>query len=360
VETSWQAIAQRCVYGLQVQPGELVQVRALVDRLDVIQEMLLAVELAGATPLLELVPPAYLEKLVAEADPAYLEKWDNYRLGFMGQYDRILVLQGEPANFASLPVQGLNLWRKAQDRLGELEETRRLPFLLVAVPTATLAGQLSLSLENLDEIIKPALAVSPAELREQIRRVLAIAENGREMTVTSGDGHELHLKLADDRPWLNDDGLIDEPDRARGAIVSNLPAGSVYTTVLEEATQGSIRLPKCRGIEDVVLQFEKGRVIEVSTKYREDAEAINKWLDSFSGEPRRVSHIGIGLNPYLHEFLDWTLVDEHLQGYLFLALGENRYMGGQNESALNVDFTIPGVTLAVDGRTIVEAGKIAG
>lgn len=357
MEISWQAIAQRCVYGLQVQPGELVQVRALVDRLDVIQEMLLAVELAGATPLLELVPPAYLEKLVAKADASYLGTWDKHRLDLMGQYDRILVLQGEPPKFEAMPVYELNLLRQAQNRLGELEEERRLPFLLVAIPTAGMAGQLSLALENLDEIIMPALAATPAELQQQIQGVLSKAEGGREMIVRSGDGCELHLKLAD-RPWLSDDGLIDEPDRARGAIVSNLPGGSIYTTVLESATEGSIWLPKCRGVKDAILQFEQGRVTKIYAGKSEEVDRLNKWLDGFRGEPRRISHIGIGLNPYLHKFLDWTLVDEHMHGYLFLALGENRYMGGQNESSLNVDFTMPGVTLAVDNRVIVEAGKL--
>jgi leucyl aminopeptidase (aminopeptidase T) len=275
----------------------------------------------------------------------------------MGQYDRILVLQGEPPKFGEIPTKKLELWRAAGDRLGDLEESRRLPFLLVAIPTATLAGERSLALEQLDGLLLPALAATPAELHAQIRAVLAKAEGGHEMTVRSGKDCELRLKLTD-RPWLSDDGLIDEPDRVRGAIVSNLPAGSVYTTVLEEATAGKIWLPECRGVKDVVLRFEQGRIIEIVTGEAEDADRLNKWLDGYTGEPRRVSHIGIGLNPFLHEALDWTLVDEHLHGHLFLALGENRYMGGENASSLNIDFTIPAISLQVDGRAIVEAGRV--
>lgn len=357
VETGWQAIAQRCVYGLQVQPGELIQVRALIDRLDVIQEVLLAIELAGATPLLELVPPPYLEKLVAGASESYLETWDKFRLGWMGQYDRILVLQGEVPKFGDMPPEKLNLWRAAGNRLGEVEEARRLPFLLVAIPTAALAGERNLTLDELDRVLMPALVASPTVLQEQIGAVLAKAEGGREITILSGEGYELRLQLAD-RPWLSDDGLIDEPDRARGAIVSNLPAGSIYTTVLEEATEGKIWLPECRGVKDVVLRFEQGRINEIITEHPEDGQKLNGWLDNYSGEPRRVSHIGIGLNPFLHKSLDWTLVDEHLYGNLFLALGENRYMGGQNAASLNVDFTIPGVTLKIGGWAIVENGRV--
>ena len=71
-----------------------------------------------------------------------------------------------------------------------------------------------------------------------------------------------------------------------------------------------------------------------------------------------MSHIGIGLNPYLHHPTGWTIVDEHIHGAVFIALGENRYMGGQNESSLNVDYALGGVSLEVDGRTIVSQGKV--
>lgn len=355
---AWQKIAQRVVRGLQVQPGEFIQVRSLMDRLDVLQELLLAVELAGATPLAEILPPAYLERLMAGASPDYLANWDKHRTGLMEKFDRILVLEGEYPNFAGMPADALKNWRGASHRVGEVEESRKLPFLLMAVPTAARAAGLGISLEELEEKTLAALAASPEELQAQIQKVLGKAEGGTVMTVNSGPNgqYELRLKLGNNRPWLSDDGLIDAADRERGAIVSNLPAGSIYTTVLEGETEGSIWLPVVQQVKDVVLHFQLGRVIKVEAG--EDTAHIDRWLDSHSGEPRRVSHIGIGLNPFLKEVLNWTLVDEHLYGYLFLALGENRYMGGQNESSLNVDYTVPGITLKVDGRTIVEDGKV--
>ena len=45
-------------------------------------------------------------------------------------------------------------------------------------------------------------------------------------------------------------------------------------------------------------------------------------------------------------------------GYLFISLGENRYMGGRNESSLNVDDALPGATLVVDDRVVVREGKL--
>ena len=55
----------------------------------------------------------------------------------------------------------------------------------------------------------------------------------------------------------------------------------------------------------------------------------------------------------------WTLVGERLHGSLFVALGENRYLGGENASSLSVDFAVPGATLLVDDRIVDDAGVVA-
>ena len=43
---------------------------------------------------------------------------------------------------------------------------------------------------------------------------------------------------------------------------------------------------------------------------------------------------------------------------MFIAFGENRYMGGQNESSLNVDYIVPEPTIISGDRAIVEAGRL--
>src|SRR5690348_12815659 len=123
----WPRIARRAVAGLGVQPGELVQVRDQAGRLDVLVEMLLAVERAGATPCLEIEPPAYIRRLLTEVDPARLAGWDRHRGDLMGRIDRVLVLSGPDLDLASAPPEALAAWRAARHRIGIVEEARRLP-----------------------------------------------------------------------------------------------------------------------------------------------------------------------------------------------------------------------------------------
>ncbi len=351
----WREVADRAVYGLGVRAGELVQLRDHSGRWDVVVEMLLAIERAGATPLPEFTPPAYLKRLLSEAPISYLLNWDEYRLRWMTEVDRVLVLQGGGLDVETLDPDALDAWSSAVQRLTDLEEERRLPYMLVAVPTPERARSLGMSLSRLERYVLPALLVSVEELRDLLDRVLAVVTGARRLTICSGHGLELHLDRGT-RRWLGDDGRVDEGDRLEGAITSNLPAGALYTTVIEHRTEGQVFIPRAAGAEEVILTFRGGEIVRVDAA--KGADLLENLLSRHTGDCRRVGHVGIGLNPALKHPIGWTVVDEHVYGALFLSLGENRYMGGENESSLNVDFALPGATLLADGHPVVAGGKL--
>lgn len=352
----WKKIAGRMVQGLNVQPGELIDIRDGCGDPEILMETALAVERAGATPLVQLFSPKYIERLWQEVPLPFLEKWDTHRLQWMHKVDRVLVLGGARADPGSGAPGALAAWDRAQYRLGLIEEARRLPYLVAALPDTKRAEQLGLSVNVLKEILLPALEVSISELQVETARILAQVSQAREIVITTGENYRLYLEHGE-REWLVDDGLIDEIDRQKGAVVSNLPAGSVYTTVLEEKTCGDLWLPQVGPARQVLLHFSGGRIRLI--KAASGADLLEAELDRHSGEPRRISHIGLGLNPRLRQPAGWVIVDEHVHGAVFLALGENRYMGGLNESSLNADYLLEAASLAVDGLVVVSRGSVA-
>ena len=56
--------------------------------------------------------------------------------------------------------------------------------------------------------------------------------------------------------------------------------------------------------------------------------------------------------------IGWVLIDEHCHGAIFIAFGENHYLGGENESSLNIDFTIRNADLLVGEKAIVTRGRV--
>lgn len=355
MEKHWADIAVQAVAGLGVEVGEVVLLRDGAGRPEVLTEFLLAVEQRGATPYLELVTPAYLMRLLKTVPPHYLEQWDQHRLPWVQRADRLLVLEGMKLDTASIAPEALAAWSEATGRLGAIDEQRQVPYLLVAIPTTEQAVAMGCSVLVLEEQLLPALAIDSTSLRHVIDSVRSVVAGARTMTVNSGDGCVLRLTLGN-RPWLDDDGVIGQDDRERNTqIVMNLPAGVLYTTVLEEETDGQLRLPSRHGSESTTLRFEQGQVVAIEG---DQASSLQAMFERHSGDARRISHIGIGLNPALPRPLGWPLVDIHAYGQCLIAFGENRYLGGTNASSLNVDFALPGATLAVDRRVIVQAGRL--
>ncbi|MBA3531464.1 MAG: hypothetical protein H0T73_06030, partial [Ardenticatenales bacterium] len=60
---SWSSIAARIVQGVGVQPGDLILVRDQAGRIEVLEEILLAIEAAGAVPLPQWMDPSYMTRL---------------------------------------------------------------------------------------------------------------------------------------------------------------------------------------------------------------------------------------------------------------------------------------------------------
>jgi len=348
-------VADRAIECLGVQPGELIQIREHSGRFDVLTEMALAVERAGATPLPELTPPEYLTRLLNEASRGYLAAWDRHRAEWMKQVDRVLVLDGPGPDSAAVPQWALHVWADATRRLTQIEDERRLPYVLVAVPTAQWATELAQPERVLERHVLPALAASPQELGKETRRVLARVEGAETLILRTADHSELRMRLSG-RRWLYDDGMIDAEDRAANAHVSNLPAGSIYTTVVECTPVGELWLARAMGAVDVRLTFEHGRIVDVAAG--SGRARVLDLLGRHTGNADRISHVGVGLNPHLQSFVGWPLVDEHVHGAVFIALGENRYLGGENASSLNMDFALPNATLLCDDRVIVENGHV--
>lgn len=353
--SGWSEISDRAVRGLGVKPRELVQVREHSGRHDVLLEMLLAVERVGATPLPELTPPEYLRRLLNEVDDDYLADWDRYRKQWMETVDRVLVLQGSGLDADEVPNLALDAWAQAVDRLTAVEDERRLPYMLVGVPTVEWAEDLDMSFEALEDLLLPAMAVPIEVLRQETERVLARVRGGKSLLIRSGNGAELRLDLAN-RRWLTDDGWIETEDRLNGAHASNLPAGSVYTTCVETSAEGSLFLPDAVGAVDVMLHFRAGDLVQVDASH--GADFFGGLLERHVGDRDRIGCVTIGLNPELRTFIGWPIVDKHVYGAVSVTLGENRQWGGKNESTLTIDFPIANATLLVDDELIVDEGRV--
>lgn len=346
----WINVAGRVADAFEIDAGGLVVVRDRCGRSEIVDEVVIAFERRGVTALIDPASDLVLERILRATDPALLSTWSTHRAAVLESADGIVSLGAGPLPEA--PQAALDQIRVARAIMEEVESRRTLPFLAVAVPTIRLAALLGRELDALDLAVRAASAVPLHEIRRMIQTALVRAA-GDPLTMRTADC-ELRLRRGG-RKWLADDGHISAADRAAGAVVSNLPCGSIYTTVLEDSAEGTVRLPELAGARDVVLSFTAGRVVGAEGT---GAQAVLPWLATFDAGAACISHIGLALNPACPGDTGWTILDEHRAGAVFLALGENRYMGGANASILNHDIALPHATLLAGNVPLTIDGQL--
>jgi leucyl aminopeptidase (aminopeptidase T) len=354
--TAWREAARRAVEGLGVAAGGLVTVRDRVGRAEPLRAVVVELEMRGITAVVEVADDVVLGAVLPVTPPEFLAGWGRHRAALLELADGVISISATPPPLDGVPPESLAAWARGRQAMQEVETRRRLPFMVFGVPTGALADEAGMPLAELDALVEEAMAVPAAELQGDAARLLDIAgPAGTLMLETPGCRLEL---VREGRAWHTDDGLISAADRERGAVVSNLPTGSVYTTVVEDRTEGTVRLDRMAAARDVVLTFECGRVTG-ATAGAGDAASVLELLAGHEGEPGRVSHIGVGLNRRLPPPTGWEYLDHCRAGAVFLALGENRYMGGGNASTLNEDYLPTRPTLHADGATLTAGGALA-
>jgi aminopeptidase len=142
----------------------------------------------------------------------------------------------------------------------------------------------------------------------------------------------------------------------------NMPDGEVFTSPVEDGTEGEIRFTfpaifNGRVVEDVRLRFEGGRV--VAAEAARGADYLEAMLDMDSGA-RILGEAAFGLNYEIDRVTGDILFDEKIGGTIHLALGSSfKHVGGQNESGLHWDMICDlraGGEVQADGETIWRDG----
>ncbi len=87
-------------------------------------------------------------------------------------------------------------------------------------------------------------------------------------------------------------------------------------------------------------------------------EPLKAYYDAAGAGKDDFSVIDIGINPNVKlkpgsKFANWVPA-----GMLTVAIGNNAWAGGENKSLFSYQFFLPGCTVDVDGKTLVDKGNL--
>jgi len=202
-----------------------------------------------------------------------------------------------------------------------------------------------------------AMTADFREIRPIAERLRDILKTGRMIHLTSPAGTDIVASIEGRKPvgWLT--ALCREPRQ-----ISALPGGEVSLPPLEGTTEGRIVIEQVmsdlgRIEKPLELIVQGGNVVEVKGGTHSQVERLNRILSTVPNA-RNIAEIGIGLNPKARLTNQITETKKRL-GTAHMAVGDNaRDYGGSVECEVHLDGMILDVTIELDGKKIIDNGRL--
>jgi len=349
-------------YSLELQPGQVFR----IDALDAASALALAFYKsairAGAHPYSSIGLEGMLEILLEHGSNEQIEyiapqQWDEIE-----ELDAIATIWSETNTRALSRVDPgrhanhLAAQRRLHNRRWERIAAGEMRWCGTLFPTSAHAQDAGMSLSTYEDFAFSACHVDTGDAAEHWRLV---ASSLRARAESLGSVKELRILGPDTdlrvgvagRTWIPAEGSY------------NMPDGEVFTSPIENATEGEIRytfpaIYHGREVEDIRLRFEEGKVVHAEAARGDD---YLQTLLAMDDGARILGEVAFGLNYEIDRFTRNILFDEKIGGTMHLALGSAfSQAGGSNTSGLHWDMICDlredGEVYA-DGELIWQAGR---
>jgi aminopeptidase len=208
-----------------------------------------------------------------------------------------------------------------------------------------------------EEMLRASL-VPPAEMHRLGSRVGERLRKGKEVRVTHENGTDVTFRLGQ-FPLQLDDALVDASDLKAGNNMATIPGGVVgvaldHTTAQGVAIGNHTTYPDTGPVSGARWEFSDGHLTEQS--YGNGGEAIE---EAYAKAPKkgrdRLSYLSIGLNP---EITNLPQMEDQELGAVLLSLGGNAFRSGKNPSPFGAWMVLKGADVAIDGKSLIEDGRL--
>lgn len=362
-----EAIANRIVTQVAgVKEGEIVFISGGVRDFELLENLVTGSRKVGAFSLLT-VGSDRMAKRYYEQVP---EKYDtqNPDLGLkLATLPNVSIFvdsnEAEDVLAGVSPVRIANVG-KTQQPVGELFQKRNVRQVEIGnglYPTAWRAKQFGITQDVLAKTFWEAVNSDYAAVQATGEKVKTAVSTGKELHITSPDGTDLKMKI-EGRPWFVSDGIISAEDVQKGgpAVAVYLPAGEVYTTPVAGSAEGKIVIPQSffRGkeINNVAIIIVGGKVTSISGS----GPGFEEWKKAYDAvtDPGKdlISFVDFGINPNLKIWPTSKIGNWVQAGMVTIGSGNNMWAGGDNKAGFDVGDHLPGCTVTLDGKTIIDKG----
>ncbi len=356
-------IAKRVVHtSLKIREDDMVLIETWQHTIDLASDIALECYRTGAKPLITLMTDRLWWEALKEIPEQYFRKTPRHILNAVDSVTAWIGLGGpeDPTNFREVPSSRLEPFFEGEKPVADKTIERKIRAIAVLVGHVTPQRARAYGfdynrwLKNTEDSIK----VDYPKMTELGKKIASRLERGSKVHLTSKIGTDLRFEITK-RPAHIQDGVVDEEDIARGLVSTQLPSGKVEVPPIEDSARGTVvfdtpRALKGRLIQGVQFVFEKGRIKEFHAEKYEDV--FREVFEATKGERDRIGQFAIGINPKI-DLIGYP-TDELGLGTATIGIGDNKGIGGRNDSSLQFSGTLTKPTIEIDGSPIVVDGKL--
>ena len=228
-------------------------------------------------------------------------------------------------------------------------------------PTDWRAKRFEMTTEDLSKTFWEGVNVDYTSLQakaEQVKAALA----GNEVHITNPNGTDLKLKVQG-RPVYVSDGVISAEDMQKGApyVTVFLPAGEVAITPVAGTAEGKVVVTRDffngKEIQNLTITFAGGKVTSM-TGTGPGFEGFKADYDARGEGKELFGFVDLGINPNVKLSPTSKLGNWVPAGSVTVGTGNNTWAGGDNSISAGWVGFLPGSTVTVDGKMLVENGVL--
>jgi leucyl aminopeptidase (aminopeptidase T) len=207
-------------------------------------------------------------------------------------------------------------------------------------------------------MVEAGIAVNYGRLEAAGKKAGALLSQDAEVRITADNGTDLRFRLAGgSRSPEVDDGVISDEDITVDVTDVALPAGEVWVAPVEESAHGTfvsdVGIPQVgRLIEGLSWTFRDGRAVNIAAK--RNLQASQAGWDTATGAKDMFGSFALGLNPRVKPGFLQNVV---AAGTVTVGIGDNRALGGKNESSYGFANHLSSATVEIGGKAVIDRGK---
>ena len=348
-----------------VKQGDLVLIFGSDEDLPLLEDIAVEVRKQGASPLVSAGTERLNRRMYDEVPAKYDDQMPGMMMQLGGIVDVVIITEaGEGRTLQGVDPKRIAARGKAFAQVSDLMRKRGVRTVALGnglYPSAERAERFGISREALADMMYGGVDADYPALQssgQQVRKRLAA---GKELRITNPNGTDFKVGIAG-RPIAVNDGIISAEERKKGGAATSvwLPAGEVYLTPVPGTGEGTVVVDQFffqgKPIEELRLVFKGGKMTSMTAK--DGLEPLQAAYDAAGPGKDLLGVIDIGINPGIKSPERSPVHVWGKAGTITLQVGDNTWAGGNNQVNFGIAAYSPGSTLTVDGKPLVQEGKL--